>query len=145
MKPGGTEGGEAPFFFGLGLVLAALGVYLFLDSVDVTSGGQGSISGWLSGQMGGYDTTSKGIIFMPLLFGVILLFYNAAWKMGWMLLWVGLALVMVEILSRIRFQFIMKTSHLILMLAMVAAGVGLMLRGLRDGARAVDDDKSDEA
>lgn len=132
MKPGGTEGWEAPFFFGLGLILAALGVFLFLDSVDVTAGGQGVVSGWISGGNGGWHTTSKGVVFMPLLLGVVLLFYNVQWKTGWGLLWVGLAIIMLEILSRIRFQFVMKTSHLVLILGMIAAGVGLMLRGLRE-------------
>ena len=39
MKPGGSEGGEGAFVLGAGLVLCALGIYLFFDSVRVTSGG----------------------------------------------------------------------------------------------------------
>jgi len=37
IKPGGTSGGEKSFIFGIGLILLALGVYLLLDSVRVSS------------------------------------------------------------------------------------------------------------
>jgi hypothetical protein len=136
MKPGGTEGGESAFLGGLGLVLAALGLYLLFDSVQVVSGGAGLISRALVGGMGGWETTSRGIVFAPLMLGVVLLFYNSKWKIGWGLLWVGLAIIVVEILSRLQFMFSMKTSHLMLILAMVAAGIGLLMRGLREESAA---------
>lgn len=41
---------------------------------------------------------------------------------------------MIEILSQIRFQMGMPVSNLLLMLGMIAAGVGMMLRSFRDGA-----------
>ncbi len=131
MKPGGTEGGTAPFLAGLGLTLTALGIYLLLDSVDVVSGGAGMVSQWMIGQ-GGWRTVSTGVVFVPFLLGVVLLFYNAKWKMGWGFLWGGLAIIAVEILSRLQFMFHMKTSQLLLMLGMSAAGLGLMLRGLKE-------------
>ena len=132
MKPGGTEGGTAPFIAGLGLTLTALGLYLLFDSVHVVSGGTGLISQWLIGNSGGWESTSRGIIFVPLLLGVGLLFYDAKTRIGWGLMWVGLAVIIVEILSRLQFMFSMKTSHLLLILGMTAAGIGLMLRGLRE-------------
>ena len=136
MKPGGTEGGTAPFIAGLGLTLTALGLYLLFDSVHVVSGGTGIVSQWLMGSSGGWETTSRGVIFVPLLLGVGLLFYDAKTRIGWGLLWVGLAAIIVEILSRLQFMFSMKTSHLLLILGMTAAGLGLMLRGLREGKAA---------
>ena len=137
MKPGGTDGGTAPFLAGLGLTLTALGLYLLFDSVSVVSGGAGLVSQLLIGHGGGWETTSRGAIFAPLLLGVALLFYDARLKIGWGLLWVGLTVVVVEILSRLQFMFSMKTSHLILILAMTAAGLGLMLRGLKEDKAAV--------
>ena len=131
MKPGGTEGGEAAFFAGLGLVLTGLGLYLLFDSVQVQADGPGLVSQWIGGA-GAWQTTSRGVVFLPLLIGVALLFYNARWKIGWGLLWSGLAVIAIEILSRLRFAFSMKTSHLILILATTAAGIGLLLRGLRE-------------
>jgi NhaP-type Na+/H+ and K+/H+ antiporter len=64
----------------------------------------------------------------------VLLFYDAKLKWGWALFYVGLALILIEILSRIRFQMGMPVSNLLLMLGMVAAGIGMMLRSFRDMA-----------
>ena len=135
MKPGGTEGGQAAFLAGVGLLLAGLALYLFFDSVYVTSGGGGWISGWMGGMhgMGGMmQTTSHGLIFVPLLLGVVALFYDAQKAWAWGLLWVGLAVVLVEILSRLEFRFSMKTSHLIVLMVMLGAGIGLLLRSFKE-------------
>jgi hypothetical protein len=134
MKPGGTEGGTAPFMAGFGLILAALGLYLFFDSVYISSVSSGVISGWFAGPAG-WDTASRGIVFVPLLIGIVLLFYNSKLVAGWILLWVGLGVILVEILSRLRFSFGMKTSTFLILLLMVGAGVGLMMRGLREGGK----------
>ena len=47
-------------------------------------------------------------------------------------MYLGIAIVMVEILSRIRFLVTMKVSHLMGILVLLAAGTGLMLRSYRD-------------
>ena len=75
---------------------------------------------------------SMGILFLPLLIGLILLFYNAKLRAGWVLFYVGIAILVVEILSSIRFYTNMKTSHLLLMFVAFAAGVGLMLRSYKE-------------
>jgi hypothetical protein len=51
---------------------------------------------------------------------------------GWVLFYLGLAILVIEILSRIQFMMTTKTSHLLLMLGMIAAGIGLMLRSFRE-------------
>ena len=133
---GGTEGGLGMFFFGL--VLSGLGVYLFFDSVQVTTG-MGWVSGLLSGRLHGGDgppgwreTTSMGILFVPFVIAVIGLFYDARQKWGWFLLYFGLGVLAIEVLSRVRFLMQTKLSHLLGMLALFAAGVGLMLRSYRE-------------
>ena len=74
---GGTEGGLGKF--AIGFSLSALATYLFFDSVRVTTGGHGLISGLFGYGCGGYwETTSMGIIFVPFFLGVIALFYDAA-------------------------------------------------------------------
>lgn len=133
---GGTRGGCG--LFSIGFALAAGGLYLFLDSVRVSSAGHGLFSGMLYGVFGNghangaYDTTSMGLLFVPFFLGVVILFYDARLKIGWGLLYLGLGVLVVEILSRIRFFLHMKLTHLLLLLAMVAAGVGLMIRSFRD-------------
>ena len=125
---GGTDGGVGLFALGLGLTLIAL--WLFLDSVLVTTGGMG----WISGALGMGLTTSSGIVFVPFFLGVCALFYNAKQDWAWWLTLGGLGVIVVEIVSRIQFLMTMKTSHFLLMVALFAAGTGVMLRSYRPAA-----------
>lgn len=136
MKPGGTEGGTSSFLMGGGLVLMALGMYLFLDSVRVSSGQYGWMSGMIGRGRQGMETTSMGIIFVPFLLGVGVLFFDASKKWAWWFSGLGLAVIVIEILSRIRFVLEMKTTHLLMILCMVAAGAGMALRAFAMGRSA---------
>ena len=126
MTRGGSEGGERTFVTGAGFVLFALGLYLFLDSIQVMSTPFGMISG--RGGGGILETTSMGIIFVPFLEGEMVFFYNSEKKWAWWLAGLGLAIICVEILSRVRFILRIKTTSLLLVLGMVAAGAGLLAR-----------------
>jgi len=129
---GGTPGGTWLFF--TGLVLAAAGVWFFLSNVHVVTSPIGMVSGLFNrGVFGdGQPAMSTGIVFAPIFVGLVLLFYDARLKWGWALFYVGLAIIVIEILSRIQFLMNMRTSNLLLMLGMVAAGIGMMLRSFRD-------------
>lgn len=130
---GGTPGGTWLFF--LGLVLAAAGLWFFLSNVHVMTEPFGVVSGFLGRGVGlGGPAMSTGIVFVPIFAGLVLLFYDARLKWGWALFYVGLAIIVIEILSRIRFQMGMPVSNLLLMLGMVAAGIGMMLRSFRDAS-----------
>ena len=136
LKPGGTSGGGPEFMWALGLLLAGVAAYFFFDSVNANTHGAGIVSGAMrggghGGGRGVWHTTSMGIIFLPLFIAVVALFVDATYKWAWGLLWLGLAIIVVEILSRLRFEFHMKTSHLILLIVVFAAGVGIMIRALR--------------
>lgn len=131
---GGTPGGTWLFFFGL--VLAGAGLWFFLSNVHVVTRDVGFFSGAFNRGMfgGGMPAASTGIIFAPIFIGLVILFYDARLKWGWALFYTGLAIIVIEILSRIQFLMQMKTSNLLLMLGMVAAGIGMMLRSFRDGS-----------
>ncbi|MFM8953892.1 MAG: hypothetical protein ACKOOF_12660 [Planctomycetaceae bacterium] len=131
---GGTPGGTWLFF--TGLVLAAAGIWFFLSNVYVSTMPIGRVSGLFNrGLFGdGMPAMSTGVVFAPIFAGLVLLFYDARWKWGWALFYVGLALIVIEILSRIQFLMNMRTSNLLLMMGMVAAGIGMMLRSFRDGS-----------
>src|SRR5205809_358184 len=88
---GGTSGGIGQFF--LGLALAALGMYLFLDRVNVTTN-FGSL-------FGGHF----GLILLPLGLGVGLLFFSARSVFGWVLTIGSLLAVLVSILANLTFFF----------------------------------------
>lgn len=138
---GGTEGGV--FLFGIGFLLSAIAAWLLLDSVNAETG-PGFVSGMLRGRQGvggGHrfgHTTSMGIIFLPFLISVVALFYDASKKWAWFLLYIGIGIVAVEILSHLRFSMSMKTSHLMLIMGTFAAGVGLMLKSYRDTGATIE-------
>ena len=139
--------------FVLGLVLAGVSLYFFFDSVHVTTRGSGLISGGMRGFRGGggggggrgmWETTSMGIVFLPFFIGIIALFYDSKKKWAWTVTWIGLAIIVIEILSRIRFLMEIKTSHLMIMFVTFAAGAGLMLQSYRDERRAERIRRKDE-
>jgi hypothetical protein len=129
---GGTEGGTGKFLIGFGL--AALALYLFFDSVRVATANLGLFTGLARRHAGGglLETTSMGIVFVPFFLGVLALFYDARMKWAWVLMWFGVAVLVIEILSRIRFFLNMKTTHLLGMMVLFAAGAALMIRSYRD-------------
>ncbi|NNE93273.1 MAG: hypothetical protein HKN23_16645 [Verrucomicrobiales bacterium] len=136
LQPGGREGGELTFIFGL--LLTGVGLWLFFDSVRITSGHGGLISGMMGGRRGGgaggmgggfRETTSMGILLVPLFIGVVALFFDAKKTWAWVMTGLGIAILAIEIVSRFRPHFEWKASHAIMMLVMIAGGLGMMLRG----------------
>jgi len=118
---GGTPGGVGQFF--LGLLLLGVGVYLVLNQVQVTGS-------W--GHFWGFN--SFGLSLVPLLIGVGILFYNGRSTAGWILTTLGLGIILAGILMNLDIYF--KPTSLyntLFMLAMLAAGIGLIARALRPG------------
>lgn len=133
LEPGGTRGGIKLFLGGVGLTV--LSMWFFLDSVRVTAYG----NGWISGGFGGFGGTgSMGILFVPLLIGIGGLSYNGRALWAWVVFGLGLALIIIEILSKLRFFYDLKLSHFLLMLGGFAAGIGLTLRSFRPDPPEVD-------
>ncbi len=130
MEPGGTKGGEALFIWGLGIFLLGFGAYLFLDSVRVTAGNAGVISGLISRRGGGgmAGTVSNALIFTPFFLGIVILFFDATKKWAWWVAGVGLIFIIVEVISRTQFMVNLKVSHMVIILGMMASGAGLILR-----------------
>lgn len=126
LNPGGRPGGEVKFL--IGLLLSVVGLWLFFDSVRISSGYGGLFSGMMNrGGMGG--TTSMGIVLVPLFLGVVALFFNVRQTWAWILTAIGMVLIVIEIISRFRPIFDIKSSHALIMLVLIAGGAGLMLRG----------------
>lgn len=128
---GNTEGGWDKFV--LGIVSLGIGVWFFLDSVRIVTTHGGLFSGLIQQGWGGrgYETTSMGIVFLPLFVGVIALAYDVSMRWARWLTGIGLFIIIVEILSRIRPMMNIKTSHLTLMLIFMAVGLGMILASYR--------------
>lgn len=117
---GGTPGGVGQFF--IGLLCAVAGGWLLTNQVQVTSGW-----GWNF-----YGVNSFGLSLLPFLLGTGLIFFNAKSIAGWVLLGAGLTIIVVGILANLRIYF-QPTSlfNTLMMLGLLAAGIGLMAAALR--------------
>jgi hypothetical protein len=75
---------------------------------------------------------SFGISLIPLLFGVGILFVNGKSVIGWLLSVGGLLFILAGILMNLDIYFQQTTlMHTLVMLFMIAAGLGLIVKGLR--------------
>jgi hypothetical protein len=117
---GGTKGGLGHFLLGLGLAIA--GAYLFLDRVSVYGGYWGFFGG---------PRQSFGLSMVPVMLGVGMLFYSGRSFLGWLLFGGGLLVIVVGVFANLQLHF-RQTSLIdtVMMLGMLAAGVGLMIRAL---------------
>jgi hypothetical protein len=117
---GGTAGGLGEFFVGLGLM--GIGAYLLLERVTVHT------SFW---RMAG-GGSAFGVTLLPLLIGIAMLFVNGKSILGWVLAIAGFGAIIVGVIANmdIYFQPTSLTTTLI-MLVLIAAGLGLVIRSLR--------------
>ena len=119
---GGTEGGVAQFF--VGLAMAVGGAYMLTQRVTVTSG--------FWSFFGGH---TFGVSLLPLVVGAGVLFYDGRSRLGWLLTAGGALIVLLGILLNLRIYF-EPTSlfDTLVMLVLLAGGLGLLARSLRPPA-----------
>lgn len=127
---GGTSGGLGSFF--IGLVMMCGGFYMLLNAINVTSTfGMGMRLYGFSAMGGQYNITS-GMVMIPFMFGVGLIFYNGRNMLGWILSIGSIAALIFGVISSIRFSFRTMTSFdLIVILVLAIGGLGLFLRSLK--------------
>ena len=115
---GGTPGGVGTFL--IGLIMAAVGAYLLLNQVQVTTGF------W---HFGGYGF---GPTLIPLLVGIAFLFYDGRSVVGWLLTAIGAAIILAGVLMNLDIYF-RPTSlyNTLLMLGLLFGGLGVIARSLR--------------
>ncbi|MFT6257432.1 MAG: hypothetical protein ACJAT8_001972 [Cellvibrionaceae bacterium] len=123
---GGTSGGMGQFF--IGLVMMCGGFYMLLNAIKVTS--SFGFSSHLY-QLGGFGLTS-GMVMIPFMFGVGLMFYNGRNILGWLLTFGSLVALIFGVISSINFRFsYMSAFDLIVVLVLCVGGIGLFLRSLK--------------
>jgi uncharacterized protein len=119
---GGTQGGVGQFF--LGLLMAVGGAYLLTNQVSVSSG----FWGW-------FGPHTFGLTLLPLVLGIGLLFFDGSSRAGWALTVAGAVIIFLGILMNLRIYF-EPTSlfNTLLMLVLLAGGLGLVARSLKPSA-----------
>jgi uncharacterized protein len=116
---GGTPGGVGEFLFGLALAVA--GAYMLTERVTVTS------AYWSL-----WGHSAFGLSLLPLVIGIGLLFYNGKSLAGWLLTFAGAVIILAGIITNLQIYF-QPTSlfSTIVMLVLLAAGIGIVARSLR--------------
>lgn len=123
---GGTPGGIGRFF--LGLIMLIGGGYLLLDSIHVHNNFH---FGTRMFSYGGYGITS-GIILIPMMLGIGIVFYNAKNFIGWLLFIGSLVALIFGVISNIQFTMeSMSLFSLLVILVLFVGGIGLLLSSLK--------------
>ena len=124
---GGTEGGIGRFF--IGFVMLVAGGYLFFNAIQIRSGFH---MGYALYSFGGFNVTS-GMVLVPLIFGIGIIFYNAKNIIGWLLSVGSLVAMIFGVISTLRFSFRgMSAFDLITIFVLFFGGLGLFLSSLRN-------------
>ncbi|QSX37841.1 hypothetical protein [Shewanella sedimentimangrovi] len=128
---GGTSGGIGQFF--IGLIMLCGGVYLLLNAISVTSSfGLGARLYGISAWGGNYGITG-GMIMIPFMFGIGIIFFNAKNPLGWLLGIGSLIALVFGVISSVHFHLRAMTAFdLIVILVLAVGGLGLLLRSLKD-------------
>ncbi|PCJ60051.1 MAG: hypothetical protein COA79_09610 [Planctomycetota bacterium] len=125
---GGTSGGIGQFF--IGFIMMCGGFYMLLNNIIISSGGYGGygFSRW------GYNfSVTSGMIMIPFMFGVGMIFYNYKNIFGWMIAVGSITALIFGVISSIQFRFKpLGAFDLIVILVLAVGGLGLFLKSLRD-------------
>jgi hypothetical protein len=116
---GGTPGGCGQFL--LGLAMAIAGGFWMLQRVQV-SGGSWSLWGY----------NAFGLTLVPLILGIVLVFWNGRSILGWLLVFAGAVILLAGVIANLQIYF-QHTSlfELIVMLVLLFGGIGLLARAVR--------------
>lgn len=122
---GGTDGGLGSFL--IGFVMMCSGFYMLLNSIVVRSNFNFGHSLY---RMGGFNVTS-GMIMIPFIIGMAIIFYNSKNYIGWFLAGGSLAAFIFGVISNINFSMRhMSAFDLIVIFVLAFGGLGLFLRSL---------------
>jgi hypothetical protein len=112
--------------FFIGIILLGAGLFLFSSKVIVTS----SWYQWGGLSAGGYNFTN-GLVVLPLLIGIVMLFYNAKSMLAKVIITLGALFIILTVIMSVTIRFSRGSLfEFVLMLGMIAAGSGLLMRVL---------------
>lgn len=123
---GGTSGGIGKFL--LGLVMMCGGFYMLLNAIDVRANFGFGTRLFGSGGLG----LTGGMILIPLLIGIGMIFYNARNYLGWGLAIASFGALLFGVISSVSMNMRTMTAfELLTILTLAFGGLGLFLNSLR--------------
>ena len=124
---GGTQGGTGRFF--IGLLMFIVGGYLLLNAIQISNSfyfGYGLFA------LGGFQITS-GIVLIPFMIGIGMIFFNSSNYIGWFLAIGSIALLIFGVIASTHFTLrSMSAFELIMILTLMIGGLGLFLSSFRN-------------
>jgi hypothetical protein len=127
---GGTSGGIGQFL--IGLIMMVSGFYLLLNAISVTSHFALSHRIYGFSAIGSHFSITSGMVMIPFIFGVGMIFYNGRNIIGWLLTIGSISALIFGVISSIHFSFrSMSAFDLIVILVLAVGGLGLFLRSLK--------------
>jgi hypothetical protein len=128
---GGTSGGTGGFF--TGLIMMSVGFYMLLSKIIITSGfGMGSSIY----RFGGAYNLTTGMILIPLIIGIMMIFYNSKKIWGWVLSIASIAAMIFGVISTVQIRMqTMSSFDAIIIFLLAFGGLGMFLRSLKDSSK----------
>lgn len=126
---------KSPGGFFLGLIMMIVGAYLLLVSIEVSN----RLSfGYAIFAIGGHGVTT-GMLFIPMIFGIGMIFYNPDNNLGWLLVILSGILLLFGIISSLNLHLRnMSAFELIMILVLLVGGIGLFLGSLRSKKNSIE-------
>lgn len=123
---GGSEGGSLQFLLAVAMMIG--GGYLLLSRINVQPNfGFGS----RAFNFGGINVTT-GMIFIPFMIGVGIMFYDSRKWFGWLLTFGSLLAMIFGVIANLNVHLQrMSAFDLIVILVLLVGGLGLLLNSLR--------------
>ncbi len=130
---GGTPGGIGQFFMGLAMMCG--GFYLLFNAIQVRSTFGLGYSLYRMNAFGQGFAITSGMVMLPFIIGIVMVFFDGKSKLGWLLSLGSLTALIVGVISSIQFHFkAMSAFDLVVILVLAFGGLGLFLRSLSSHA-----------
>lgn len=127
---GGSSGGVGQFF--IGLIMMIGGFYLLLNAISVSSHFALSHRIYGFSGLGNQVSITSGMVMIPFIFGVGIVFYNSRNILGWILTLGSITALIFGVITSIHFSMKSMTAFdLIVILVLAVGGLGLFLRSLK--------------
>ena len=128
---GGNSGGIGQFF--IGVIMMCGGFYMLLNAITVSSNFALSSRLYSVSAWGGSFGVTGGIIMIPFMFGIGMIFFNSKNIIGWLLSVGSITALIFGVISSVRFSMKTMTAfELIVILVLAVGGLGLLLRSFKE-------------
>jgi uncharacterized protein len=128
---GGTKGGLGSFF--MGLIMFCSGAYMLLQAIIVSSNFSLGFALYTVSSRSWQMPITSGMVLVPFIFGIGMIFYNGRSWLGWLLTCGSLAALIFGVISSLHLSLRSMTAfELLTILVLTFGGLGLFFRSLHD-------------